>query len=275
MVSWSRLADPTRPDMSSPQATGGLRLFPLLAAGAMILSPGEAQKPKNRRFKPDYWKEDPYTKNDDAAMKKAGYVSFGPFTWCEDHDTNDIKKSFPALEMLFVETAHFKIGSSLPAYTLPKGKRKLEWKILGEELTRLKKILPNVDPKLRTLDPWLRLHVFAMRMEEIYADFSRRLNVTDADFPKIASKPVADLNFKRRPYDPEDRSREFMGQGPYLGMRGKFLVLLMRKGGNLNRYAARARDGFRSKGGPKPQRRAEPCGGRSSGRSAPADGYVL
>jgi hypothetical protein len=219
-----------------------------------LLAVAPAQK-KKVKFKKGYWKTDPYTLNDPAMMKKAGYVSYGPFMWGDDHDTIEIKKMFPHLKMLFVETAHFKIAIALGNYKLPKGKdrkRALEKQILKTQLKALKKIMPRIKPTTRELDPWLRLHIYAHRLELIYADFCTRVGVTDADFPKTGSKRISRFDKPNRlgNQDPV----EYMGQGPYLGMRGKFLVMLMTKGGDLNRYVARARSGFQAKGAPTPQR---------------------
>lgn len=225
------------------------KLCVLLALSAFILpSTLDAQRKKKDDEK---WKEDPYTKNDEAAMKKAGYVSFGPFGWGDNHGTTEILAMFPEVKLRFVETAHFKIGSSLPTYSLPKGNKasvKLEKKILAAELKRLKKKLPSVKSRYRKLDPWLRLHLYAQRLEETYADFSERIGVTDADFPTEAKQRIANASGSKP-------GEAYMGQGPYLGMRGKFLILLMKKGGNLNRYAAKARGTtFQAKGKPDPQR---------------------
>ncbi len=211
---------------------------------------------RTTKFKRNYWVKDPYTQNDPAVMKKAGYVTYGPFSWGDDHDTSDIQKMLPHLKILFVETAHFKIGSALGTYKLPKGrdkKRALEKKILKEELERLKKIMPKVRPAAKTLDPWLRLHLYAQRLEETYAEFCTRIQVKDEDFPKTASKRISRVGAKK-PLDKQTPEGKYMGQGPYLGMRGKFVVLLMSKGGDLNRYVARAKSGSKVSGAPMPQR---------------------
>lgn len=112
----------------------------LITALASIPSVCHAQKRKAPNYKAGYWKTDPYTKNDKAVMKKLGYKSFGPFPWGDDHSSADIAKMFPDRKLLFVETAHFRIVSSLPAYAMPRG-AKLEKKILKADLTELKKSL--------------------------------------------------------------------------------------------------------------------------------------
>lgn len=214
-----------------------------------LASGGTAQRKSS--FKKEYWEKDPYSENDPAALERAGYVSFGPFPWGDDHGSTDIEAMFPETEMLFVETAHFKIGSSLPAYKVS-NTNALERKLLGEELARLKEIFPSIKPRRLDLDPWLRLHLFAMRLEETYADFQKRLDVTDADFPATGGRRTVASPAPRGKAEAKDA--RYMGQGPYLGMRGKFLVLLMHKGGNLSRYAAKARGGMVATDSVEPQR---------------------
>ena len=165
---------------------------------------------------------DPYTKGDAVVMERASYVSFGPFAWDDEQDTAGLRRLLPTVPLLFVETAHFKLGSSLPAIRLPRKQK--HRRQIRRELGALAKFIPAVDPKVRVLDRWLRLHMFARRLEEHYAEFSRHLAVTDADFPKT---PV------RLGHGP------LKGEGPYLGMRGKFLVLLLEKVSNLGRYTNR------------------------------------
>lgn len=170
------------------------------------------------------WAKDPYTRGEEAAFKKAGYVSFGPFTWGDDHDSRLIDRMLPHAKIKWIETEHFKLGCSLPPFKVP---RRGKWrKKLRAELEELGKKLPELKPrKIRTLDPWLRAHLFAHRLEEMYADISRRLGVTDKDFPKKGQAAV--------------RGR-YMGKGPHLGMPGKYTVLLLTKSSDLMRYAQRA-----------------------------------
>ena len=221
-------------------------VFALVAGplAGLLAGPLAGQRKKKPKYPPGYWKTDPYTKNEKALMQKAGYLSFGPFTWGDDHDTNAIVRMFSESRFLFVETAHFRIASTLPAYKVPR-RKKLERKLLKAELTTLKELFPDLKPNRLTLDPWLRLHLFARRLEDLYADFSKKLGVTDKDFPQESRGRL--VATKKTP-------GKYMGQGPYLGMRGKLLIMLMQKGGNLTRYAARAKGGIKTSGGHKPQR---------------------
>jgi hypothetical protein len=169
------------------------------------------------------WRKDPYTQGDEAAMKKAGYVSFGPFTWGDDHDSRLIDKMLPHARILWIETAHFKLGCALPPFRVPKlGKWK---KKLQAELGELQQKLPDVNPKTRVLSPWLRAHLFAYRLEKMYAEVSRMLRVTDKDFPRQGEA---------------SRRGQYMGKGPHLGMPKKYPVLILTKTSDLMRYSQRA-----------------------------------
>jgi len=169
------------------------------------------------------WEKDPYTKGEEAAFKRAGYVSVGPFTWGDDHDSRLIDKMLPHAKIRWIETEHFKLGCGLAKYKVPK-QGKWRRKIM-KDLKQLKEVFPEVNPKTKVLDPWLRAHLFAYRLEKMYDDISSRLGVTDKDFPKKG--------------EASSRGR-YMGKGPYLGMPTKYTVLLLTKSSDLMRYAQRA-----------------------------------
>lgn len=177
--------------------------------------------------KSDKWRIDPYTKNDPAAMEKAGYVRFHPMPFGEqagvEVSTEKIEEELGDAKVRWVETAHFRIGSTLPAFLIPASERKIKVKIEAE-LERLAKKLPNVNTKVRRLDPWLRLHLYAMRCEETYTKFMERAGVTEASFPKEPNTLAPD--------------GKYWGQGPYLGQHGKYLVLIFEKQSDFSRYLA-------------------------------------
>lgn len=179
-----------------------------LAAAA----PAQAGKDKTKA------RIDPYTKNEQEAMAKAGYVNFGPFRFGNIADkpteTTQIDQSLDYVTILWVETKHFRIGVNLPQYVIPDGEVETKAKI-RKELEELAKVLPHVDPKTRRLDPWLRLHMTAQRCEKLYAETSQLFGVKDEDFPGDPGKVVV--------------GNRYMGYGPYLGMKDKYLVLLFEK----------------------------------------------
>jgi len=156
---------------------------------------------------------DPYTKSAPEAIEKAGYVSLGPFRFGNDHTTDQVVSTLGGIPMLWVESAHFKLGSTLPEYT-PTDKKEKDR--LRDELERLSQRLPDVKVRVRKLDPWLRLHLFAQRLEELYTEFQRVFGLTETVFP---TGPVAE------------------GTEPYLGQPGKFTVLVFDKKSSVGRYS--------------------------------------
>ncbi|MHC4379947.1 MAG: hypothetical protein ACYSU1_02515 [Planctomycetota bacterium] len=163
---------------------------------------------------------DPYTRNDPEALEAAGYVTIGSMPWADGHTTRDIDGALGGAPIIWIETEHFRIGSSLPPYGIDSSDR-LEVKKIRGELKRLRGILPRVPRKPSVLDPWLRVHLFAMRAEDLYDEISALLQVQDSDF---RSSEAEDASFSER------------GTGPYLGMRNKFTLLLTEKNSTLARY---------------------------------------
>jgi hypothetical protein len=161
---------------------------------------------------------DPYTEGDPEAMEEAGYLNFGPFIWGDEITTQMIEDALGGVPLIWVETEHFRIGSSLDEYKL--GSDRDEKKKLDAELKVLRKRIPNLKKKVKVLDPWLRLHLFAMRLEDHYADFKAAFGLTDDDFPSTAE------------------TVPFLGKGPYLGMQDKFTVLLMQKKSSMARFTS-------------------------------------
>src|SRR5262245_20697831 len=177
-------------------------LLLLLALGRFAAAQGE--------IKP-FPKVDPYTKDDPGAKEKAGYASYGPFRFGDDHTTSQIETTLGGIPLIWVETEHFKLGSALPEHALTGDAA--ESKKLKKELERLAERLPDVKVKVKKLDPWLRLHLFAQRLEDLYAGFLTRFRLAESDFPTA----------------PPDASKKqaggYMGEGRYLGMPAKFTVL--------------------------------------------------
>jgi hypothetical protein len=184
----------------------------LLPLGRAALAQGEI-KP----FPP----VDPYTKNDPDAKRKAGYASFGPFRFGEDQTSEQVQQSLGGIPMIWVETDHFKLGSGLPEYE-PRSDSE-ERERLRAELERLALRIPSLKPKTKKLDPWLRLHLYAQRLEELYAQFLQEFGLEEGDFPTA-------------PPDPKQAAGTYMGEGRYLGMSSKYLVLVLDKKSALARY---------------------------------------
>lgn len=204
------------------------RAFPhvtrLLSIACVALLSSVALQAQDEGSTPEVFEKiDPYTRDKPEIVERAGYVSMGPFQIAESLDTPEVEEVLGGLHVLWVETAHFRLGSLLHSYR--RGTDDLEEKKLSIELARLAKSLPRVRKDVRELDPWLRMHLYAQRLEEQYADFQARAGVTDADF---ATQPATTPNEK-----PD------MGPGPYLGNERKFVVLLTERSSQLQRFARR------------------------------------
>jgi hypothetical protein len=218
-------ADRRHPKAHQPQT--GMRS--ILAASILLLSvmtPAQAAPSAAAQDKLPKWRIDPFTKNKPDAMTKAGYVSYGPFPFGnlaeKTTQSTQIDEALQHVDILWIETAHFRIGCNLPAWTVPmdpetRGK-------IRKELEQLQQKLPTVDPKAKILTPWLRAHLMAQRLENLYTEVSTLFGVKDEDFPTDPSKVVRQAGAR------------YMGYGPYLGMKDKYLVLLFDKLGPFRQY---------------------------------------
>ncbi len=214
-----------RLEQTAAAAVAGIRpwrnlAFSMLAAIVLVAAePASAQEPKSVRAATGV---DPYTEADTAAMAKAGYVSFGPFPFGHRHSTHDVVALLGDEPLLWVETAHFRIGCALSTLHL---RGDTEWIDSAKgELKRLRTRLPKVKAEARELDPWLRTHLIAQRCEELYAEVQANLGVRDDTFPAAPGD------------DPKGDPERFRGLGPYLGLPEKFSVLIVQRIASLARY---------------------------------------
>ena len=202
--------------------TRNLAPFLISLLAAITAGSGELSAQKRR----DKWKIDPYTNNDPKLMAAAGYLNYGPFEFgalaADKVSSTDIAGTLEYVDIIWMETAHFRIGVELPQWSVPT--EAATKKKLRAELTELKKVLPKVNPKTRRLDPWLRAHLTAYRMEKLYAETMALFGVVDASFPQDPDKVMI---------GPKDA---YMGYGPYLGMRDKFLLLVVEKASTYQQY---------------------------------------
>jgi hypothetical protein len=162
--------------------------------------------------------ECPYCHGDPALMEKAGIVSHGGFAFGKGDATAKVDGLLATCDIKWIETAHFELGLALGPH---KVKQEEKEKIRGE-LARLQAALPDVDPKMKILDPWLRSHLYAQRVEDHWKRWLEIFQVEDKDFP--------------RDDKPWDMKGKFMGSGPYLGQAGKYEVLLVPNEANLVTY---------------------------------------
>ena len=134
---------------------------------------------------------------------KIGIVSYGPFP-IGRVNTEELPDMIPGNPWVVLETEHLRIASNLG----PESLYRKQMAALEPVLERLRVAFPDLPRKIKRLDPWLRLHVMALRCEDFYDYFQTILRVTDEDFP-------------------EERADEgpFMGHGRYLGVKGKFELI--------------------------------------------------
>jgi len=189
----------------------------------VLVAPARAQKPPESSTPEVFEAVDPYTKGKREALDKAGYFSLGPFPLADGNLTTDVEEALGGVRVLWVETAHFKLGSLLHTYR--RGTDDQEEKRLSDELRRLAKKVPRIQANAREIDPWARLHLYAQRLEEQHAEFLALAGVTDADF---TGKPAAGAD-----------AAVSMGPGKYLGSEMKLSVLLAEKPTQVDRFARR------------------------------------
>src|SRR5688572_19793294 len=74
---------------------------------------------------------DPYTGGERAGIDRAGYVGLGPFPLWEGVRTTDVEEAI-GRRVIWIETAHFKVGSTLETYKPAKGDPREEKRIKEE-----------------------------------------------------------------------------------------------------------------------------------------------
>ena len=176
------------------------RILLALAASLALAAGGRAQDEAEPRC--EYCLEDP------ALMAAAGVLSHGGFEFGLG-TTDDVEALLPMVDLVWVETAHFELGFGLGPYKVKQDEKNK----IREELGRLQLALPEVGERDKQLDPWLRAHLYAQRLEEVYDHFQRLMQVKDSDFPQRETV--------------WDRTPPYMGVGPYLGQVGKYEVLIL------------------------------------------------
>lgn len=168
----------------------------------VLLSPTMAQAGK-----PCKW-----CKGDSQELQAAGWISHGPIP-VGFKGSADLAKFIDEEDWIFLETPHIRWASTLGGQNLArKDQDRLE-----QELQRLRASLPSLPKKIRKLDPHLRLHFLALRLEEFYLRFQKLLQVKDEDFP-----------------DERQGTGPYMGNGRYMGEKEKFdFILHARRGSHL------------------------------------------
>ncbi|MFK7738970.1 MAG: hypothetical protein AB8H80_01510 [Planctomycetota bacterium] len=168
---------------------------------------------------------DPYAKKGDAnPARTAGYVRYGPFPFGHEHTSTDVEALLGTEPLIWIETEHFRLGCALAETELSGSEPwRKEWRkrVMGE-LRALHEVLPLVPLKPRRLDPWLRAHLYAHRLEAIYAEARTTLGVAQDWFPNERGD--------------RHEGKVYRGDGPHFGMAEKFTVLLLQRASSHARY---------------------------------------
>ena len=183
---------------------------PVLAGLALLLAGlAAAQKPLHKDLPLNDPRQCPYCEGDPERMAAAGIVSHGGFPVGKG-TTATVDEQLAGFDVFWIETAHHAIGLEVAPYKVPAKERDR----FERDLAELRVALPAIPEKIRSLDPWLRGHLYAHRVEKLYAWMQETLEVTDEVFPQRTDGK----------FDP---AQGYFGMGPFLGMARKYEVLVM------------------------------------------------
>ena len=185
-----------------------MRTLLILIVGLLLTGPLLAQRSRNKDKPKNDPTNCPYCHGDPELMAKAGLVSHGGFKFGNNQPTDLVDQYLATSELYWIESEHFELAFGLaPIKVTQDEKTKVR-----AELARLNEVLPDVPLKPKMLDSWLRAHLYAQRLEDLWLEMTVLLDVQDVEFP------AEEL------YDPTEK---YYGVGLYLGMPGKFEVLLL------------------------------------------------
>lgn len=190
------------------QLLSALLLFAICAPDAT------AQRNKEKKNAPENCM---VCEGDPEAMAFGKIVSHGGFDFGRT-DTDGVDKLLANLDIRWIESEHFQIGFAGPPYKVSTNEKK---PVLAE-LTEMLTLFPEIKPKQKVLDPWLRAHQYAYRCEKMYTRFMEIMEVTQDDFPKGIEQ--------------WDGIGTYWGEGPYLGQRHKYEILIVPAEGDLSAY---------------------------------------
>jgi len=157
-------------------------------------------------------------------------------------DNHEIAAFIDDRQLYWIETKHFRIGCDLKKWKIPLADKEAYF----DELTLLAEKFPAINPKkTKTLDRWLRLHLFAERMENFYQRFLETMGFTDDDFKKLPEESL----FKTCITTPDffellkeqyladgpwpKRFPQNVGLGQYLGEPYRFEILMLQEGADF------------------------------------------
>jgi hypothetical protein len=146
-------------------------------------------------------------KDEALSLEQGGVLSTAELP-LGDPTLGDFAEHFPEVPWLYIETAHFRIASSLGPQKLSAADRKR----MAVELDELRLYFPQLSAKVIKLSPEIYIFLISLRLERLYTDFQGLVQVSDADFPESRAA--------------QKGQGAYMGDGPYLGEREKYEVIL-------------------------------------------------
>jgi len=172
------------------------------------------------------------------AMEALGVVSHGEFGF-GNSDTVELSELFGGIPIRWIEGAHLKLGFAEVEYD--------SWWGGGEAAKSGQRIsrqgaggMSEMATGALAKSPWRKTHTYFERLEGTYARMLELLERTDEDFPTIDEGGLLVL--------PAKHGRRYMGEGPHLGMAGKFEILVLPGEDQHRAYRADTR-GLDSAGG--------------------------
>ncbi|MEL6431487.1 MAG: hypothetical protein AAFP22_09525 [Planctomycetota bacterium] len=184
-------------------------------AAALLAGPAAAaQKLLDKDMPPQDAANDPYTRGGrEDYLEKAGYASMGGFEFGQGPDDTDSIDTFfednEDVQIRWIETEHFELGFALEGIKVTQAEKKK----IRAECGRLSKKLFKVPKKPSFLDPWLRAHIYAQRLEDQYDRIVEFLDLGEVKFLEKDQVWV--------------RGMPYWGNGPHLGQNGKYEVLIL------------------------------------------------
>ncbi len=178
-------------------------ILPLFLALPVALAP---QSKKDERINAPA--NCPWCAGDPAVMQKAGLVSHGGFEFATT-DTAGVDRLMGGKDIYWIASEHFEVGFGVGAQKVGTE----EAKKIRAELEELALVLPEVNPKTKLLEPWMRAHLYAYRAEKVWDRFLELMQVQESDFPDGKSVWL--------------RGTPYFGEGPYVGQKGKYEILIL------------------------------------------------
>lgn len=180
--------------------------------------------------------------NDPELMARAGLVNHGPFVFFES-DSRELTDHLGLMKVVWLESEHFRIGLDLKPWRIPVSEKKA----YRAELAELAETFPAIVPrKVSTLDRWLRIHLYAHRLEKLYRDLQETFGVSEEQFSLLPPEEtflgavekgwqsVLEADYLERPPRPQGWP-QWLGMGRYMGMPMKYEVLMLQYGADMER----------------------------------------